>query len=189
LAPLIRKQVRIKKCIVIKKNILEPSELKLRNSNTGRKKDCKKKKVISKKFKRVAYPRPEIYVTAPQGAQGPPGPQGIQGTQGPTGPSIIPHVISMLTANRYFYVANADIALPTIIPANQFTNDDGESVAEFTDFDQSGFANLFINGIMQVGSTYSVSTNALTIRHDQDTLFAGTPIILETVRFSVQITP
>src|SRR5665647_2494499 len=99
------------------------------------------------------------------GPPGPPGPQGKQGPQGPTGPIIIPHVSTKLTAKRYFYIAKSDIALPTDIPANQFTNDDDESIAEFTDLDQNSYANLYINGIMQVGGTYSVSTSALTIKH------------------------
>jgi hypothetical protein len=205
---------RKNECIVKKKSIRVSSELKLKSSNAGRRKDCTKKTitvcpqkrkkeckkviVIRKKIVRVACPQPKIKVTAPQGIQGPSGPQGIQGPSGPQGiqgpagppgPVIIPDFIILPTAQRYFYIANSDIALPTVIPANQFTNDDGESIVEFSDFDQNSYTNLYINGIMQAGSSYSISTNALIINDDQATIFAGTPIILETVRFSVQIIP
>jgi hypothetical protein len=174
-----RKHVRKKKCIVKKKNI-----------HCKKKKECKKVTSIRKKMKRrVAYPRPELSVIA---SQGPQGLQGLQGPQGPPGPIMIPQASILLTAKRYFYIASSDITLPSDLPANQFTNDDGESIAEFTDFEQNSYANLFINGIMQVGSSYRVSTSALAITDDHginETIYAGTPIILETVRCSVQILP
>jgi hypothetical protein len=174
MTPVTRKHVRKKKCIVKKKNI--------------RKKGRKKVILIRKKYYRSAYPQPEINVNAPQGTQGSQGPQGIQGPQGLPGSFIIPHASIMLTAKRYFYIVSSDITLPADIPANQFTNDDGESVVEFTDSDQNSYVNLYINGIMQAGDSYRISTNALTIKADQDTIFAGTPIIIETVQSSVQIT-
>ncbi|KQX46681.1 DUF4183 domain-containing protein [Paenibacillus sp. Root444D2] len=220
--PTTRKHIRKKKCIIKKKNSCVTSEIKLRDSSTGRKKDCKKKIMIGsphrrKKRKPAACPRPEINITVPQGPQGTPGPQGPQGTPGPQGPQgtqgsqgpqgtqgpqgpqgtqgapgpsgpiIIPIVNSLLTADRYLFIANTDVTLPTVIPANQFTNDENESVAEFTDLNQNSYANLYINGIMQVGASYNVSTNALTIITGNDTIFAGTPIILEIVRLSIQI--
>jgi hypothetical protein len=177
MTPVTRKHVCKKKCIVKKKNI--------------RKKGRKKVILIRKKYYRSAYPQPEINVNAPQGTQGSQGPQGIQGPQGLPGTFIIPHASIMLTAKRYFYIASSDITLPADIPANQFTNDDGESILEFefTDIDPNSYANLYINGIMQVGGSYRVSTNALTIKLNNDTIFAGTPIILETVQSSVQIIP
>ncbi|WP_054027634.1 DUF4183 domain-containing protein [Bacillus sp. FJAT-28004] len=171
------------------------------NYNDGRSKECKKKTIIvcpmkRKKSRRVILKskiyirlKPVINVTAPRGPRGSRGPRGIRGRQGPAGPVITPLVSSMLTANRYFFIANSDIPLPTEIPANQFITDDGKSITEFAVLDQNSYANLYINGIMQEGSSYSISTSALNIIANQGTLFAGTSIIIETVRLSVQLIP
>jgi hypothetical protein len=196
LAPVTRLLVRKNKYNIKKKNAHVKSELKLKNSNTGRSKKCKKVIKIRKKHRRLSCPKPEIKVIAPQGPQGPQGtqgsegpqgPQGIQGPPGPTGPIIIPQF--SLTVERYFYIANSDIALPAIIPANQFTNDEGQPIAEFPVLDQNSFANLYINGMMQAGGSYSISSIALSINDVDETIFAGTPIILETVQLTVQIIP
>ncbi|SEM82452.1 DUF4183 domain-containing protein [Paenibacillus sp. OV219] len=189
--PLLRKD-----CIIKKGDIRRTSEfeLKLWSSCTPQRKGCTKKKNIAcclkrktkrKKFRNkiihVTSPLPQINIIAQQGAQGNPGPPG------PTGSTIIPYVNSMLIAKRYFYIASSDIALPADIPAIQFTNDNDESIAGFTDLDQNSYANLYINGIMQVGGSYRVSPSDLTISHENEIVYAGTPIILEIVRLSVQL--
>lgn len=138
----------------------------------------------------------------PRGAKGLQGPQGTQGVQGPTGPQgpigpagppnpDIPSIRVIPTVERYFFIVPADIDLQngTTIPANQFLNDAGEPTTEFTDFDQEGYYNLFINAVLQEGNFYSVSSNALTLMPTQQTIYAGTPIILEALGFSVQVTP
>jgi hypothetical protein len=119
------------------------------------------------------------------GIQGPPGPPGPQGPPGPPGPiniRIIP------TVQRFFFIASSDITLtiPQTIPANQFTNDNGDIVTSFPNLDQSSYSNLYINGILQQGSLYLVSTSGLTLQPTGDIIFSGTPIIIETVQFSIQ---
>ncbi|UUZ90337.1 DUF4183 domain-containing protein [Paenibacillus sp. P25] len=50
------------------------------------------------------------------------------------------------------------------------------------------FNNLYINGILQESGSYGVSDSALTFSPAGGTIYAGTPIILETVRLSAQVT-
>ncbi len=108
---------------------------------------------------------------------------------GPPGPVIIPNIIVMPTVQRYFYIANSDIQAPASIPASQFTNDDGELAAKFPDLGQNSYSNLYINGMLQEGSLYSISTSVLTINPKGTTIFSGTPIALEIVQFSARIIP
>ncbi|MBW7474759.1 DUF4183 domain-containing protein [Paenibacillus oenotherae] len=123
-----------------------------------------------------------------QGIQGVQGPVGPQGEQGPTGPPNIQEVLITPTARRYFYSATADINLPIVIPANQFMNDNGAPAIEFIGIGPSSYANVYINGILQQGSLYTVSAHALTLSLEQgDIIYQGTPIILETIQFSAQI--
>jgi hypothetical protein len=93
------------------------------------------------------------------------------------------------TVQRYFYVTNLDIQAAEEIPADQFRNDDGESTTEFPSLGQNSYSNLYVNGLLQEGSLYSVSTSALTINPSGSIIFSGTPITLEIVQFFAQITP
>lgn len=133
----------------------------------------------------VLGPQGSPGLLGPQGAQGPVGPQG---EQGPTGPPSIQGVLITPTARRYFYSAAANIDLPIVIPANQFIDDNGVMTIVFSGIGPSSYANVYINGILQQDSLYTVSANALTLSLEQgDIIFQGTPIILETVQFSAQI--
>jgi hypothetical protein len=187
MTPMRSKPLLKKKCIVKTRHFRGTCNKKTNIVCPPKRKIKLKKVIFIKKIKHVSRPQPEINVIAPQGAQGIQGPQGIQGIPGPSEPIIIPIVNSTLIASRYFYTANSDIALPTDIPANQFTNDDNEPIVGFTDINQNSFANLYINGIMQMGESYRVNPSALTILDNNNTIFAGTPIILETVQLSVQL--
>ncbi|GGA00556.1 hypothetical protein GCM10008018_53580 [Paenibacillus marchantiophytorum] len=182
-----------------------------KKSNSDGRKDCKKKTitvcplprkkgrkkmiVICKKNKRVACPSPKINVTAPQGIQGPQGLLGLQGVQGPLGiqgppglpgPSIIPEIIIVPSAQRYFYTIISDTQSLVTIPANEFTNDEGRFISAFIEVGQNSYSNLYINGMLQEGSLYSLNTNALTISANNQTIFSGTPIILEIIQFFAQ---
>ncbi|WP_147534298.1 DUF4183 domain-containing protein [Bacillus marasmi] len=86
---------------------------------------------------------------------------------------------------RFFYICEEDIDLSVkqLIPANNFTNDQGILVTGFPYKKPNGYNNLFINGLMQQGSIYSISTKGLTINAVSGTIFAGTPIIIEMVDF------
>jgi len=95
--------------------------------------------------------------------------------------SIIP------TVRRYFFIPSSDILLSnsTVINSNQFTNDDGNVTTEFMDFGLNGYFNLYLNGVIQEGNLYKVDSHSLTFQPIGQTIFAGTPIIVESVGFSV----
>ena len=61
--------------------------------------------------------------------------------------SIIP------TVKRYFYVplSNINLTNGSTLPANLFYNDDGSQTIEFMDFSPNGYANLYINAVIQEG--------------------------------------
>ncbi|WP_218831027.1 DUF4183 domain-containing protein [Paenibacillus sp. XY044] len=124
------------------------------------------------------------------GLQGPAGPEGPEGPQGPPGPVVIPKITVLPTAARYFYEPETDLDLTESaeIAANQFTNDEGEAVADFTTLGPNSFSNLYINGILQPGNSYSVNPSRLYFPSQSTTLYAGTPIILETVQLTANVT-
>ncbi|SFJ24024.1 protein of unknown function [Paenibacillus sp. UNC496MF] len=86
---------------------------------------------------------------------------------------------------RYFYAAPAEIGFAEAVafPAADFVNDAGEPVSSFADFGQSGYYNLYLNGVVQQGQAYHAAPEGLTIYETGQTVAAGTPIILETVGF------
>lgn len=100
-----------------------------------------------------------------------------------SGFSIIP------TVKRYFYipVANINVTNGVTIPANLFYNDDGSPTIEFMNFSPNGYANLYINALMQEGGMYEVSTNSLTISPANAIIYARTPIIVELLSFSTKL--
>ncbi|WP_025688835.1 DUF4183 domain-containing protein [Paenibacillus zanthoxyli] len=97
--------------------------------------------------------------------------------------SILPKI------ERYFYIVSTDIHLSSIktIAANQFINDDGETVDQFKDFGQNGYYNLYINAVLQEGKLYTVSKESLTIIPTGQSISSGTPIILESVGFEAEL--
>nr|WP_243864464.1 DUF4183 domain-containing protein [Paenibacillus castaneae] len=72
------------------------------------------------------------------------------------------------------------------IPANQFTDDAGGTIAAFNIPIPNGYSNLFINGILQLGSCYTLNQDSLQLTTGNDMIFAGTPIIIETIGFVIQ---
>ncbi|MGE7093299.1 DUF4183 domain-containing protein [Lysinibacillus sp. NPDC048646] len=107
---------------------------------------------------------------------GPPPPSPVIPAEG----GIIP------TINRYFYILGEDIDLTNgvTIPANLFFGDDGNQVTAFMIFSPNGYVNLYINAVMQEGGIYTVTTDSLTLNPYATTIFAGTPIIVESLGFS-----
>lgn len=97
--------------------------------------------------------------------------------------SIIP------TVKRYVYVpqTNIDLTNGTTIPADLFYNDDGSATIEFMNFSPNGYANLYINALIQSGGIYKVNTNALTINPADAIIYARTPIIVELLAFSAKL--
>ncbi|WP_342507508.1 DUF4183 domain-containing protein [Sporosarcina sp. FSL K6-2383] len=83
-------------------------------------------------------------------------------------------------------MANINLANGATLPATLFYNDDGSSTIEFMSFSPNGYADLFINAVIQEGGMYSVDTNSLTISPANATIYRGTPIILELLTFSAE---
>lgn len=98
---------------------------------------------------------------------------------------VVPNVI-IPTINRYVYIATANINLVNgvTIPANLFTDDQGNPVTEFKIFNPNGYVNLYINALMQEGGIYAVSPNSLTFSPTIGTIFARTPIVIESLGFT-----
>lgn len=100
-------------------------------------------------------------------------------------PVVIPVGTIIPTINRYFYIVTEDIDLTNgvTLPANLFTDDNGNPVTEFTLFNPNGYVNLYINAVMQEGGAYKVTPDSLTLNPFNATIFAGTPIIIESLGF------
>ncbi|MFJ7971847.1 DUF4183 domain-containing protein [Psychrobacillus sp. NPDC096389] len=104
----------------------------------------------------------------------------------PLPPVIVPSGEIIPTINRYFYIATSNINLTNgaTIPANLFWNDNSDTVIEFNIYNPNGYANLYINAVLQEGGMYTVTSDSLTITPNVATIYAGTPIIIESVGFS-----
>jgi len=76
-----------------------------------------------------------------------------------------------------------------IIAAKQFINDEGELADQFKDFGANGYFNLYVNAVLQEGKMYQVTTGTLTFTSTGQIIPAGTPIILESVGFAVELSP
>ncbi len=132
-------------------------------------------------------------VTGATGATGGTGTSGVTGATGATGVTGATGDISTIeivsTANRYFHFPPADLDLSSsvTIPAGEFSDDNGNSVTEFAGLGTNSFNNLFINGLVQPGNLYSISPGMLFFPAQSGSIFAGTPIIIETVQFNLQV--
>ncbi|WP_405155350.1 DUF4183 domain-containing protein [Paenibacillus sp. FSL K6-0108] len=138
-------------------------------------------------------PQGEQGVPGVPGVQGPVGPQGEQGPAGPTGeqgpPGSVPGIEIVPAVNRYFYFPETDLDLSdsVTIPAGDFMNDEGGSATEFAGLGLTSFINLYINGIVQPGNSYDVSSDLLFFPAQSGVLFAGTPIIVEIIQLTANI--
>nr|WP_243182993.1 DNRLRE domain-containing protein [Anaerosolibacter carboniphilus] len=123
--------------------------------------------------------------TGPAGATGATGPAGATGPTGATGP--LPEITIVPFINRYYYIVESDLISPDPIniPANLFKDDSGDFTNLFLGLGPNSYNNLFINGILQIGKTYSISPNTLTLNTEGTTIYRGTPITLEIIQFSV----
>ncbi|MFJ7182831.1 DUF4183 domain-containing protein [Lysinibacillus xylanilyticus] len=92
------------------------------------------------------------------------------------------HVNVTGTSTRFFNVLAAPLSITdgTTVAANTFLNDSGSPATTFP-IVTNGYYNLYINGVLQEGGSYSVSGAELTFHTVTGTLPAGTPIIVEAV--------
>ncbi|WP_302057416.1 DUF4183 domain-containing protein [Paenibacillus sp. Lou8.1] len=124
----------------------------------------------------------------PTGAQGIAGPTGAQGITGPTGPAAdISNIEIIPIAERYFYFAPATIESSITIMVDQFSVDGVQEVFQRFNVGSNSYANLYINGMIQESTLYSLTPESLTIRlNEGEAILSGTPIIVEIVQFSVR---
>lgn len=107
----------------------------------------------------------------------------------PLPPVIVPGEAIIPTINRYFYIATVNIILTNgaTIPANLFSDDNGNPITEFKIFTPNGYANLYINAVMQRGGINTITPDSLIIGPRTGTIYAGTPIIIESLGFSTSV--
>ncbi|MFC7559547.1 DUF4183 domain-containing protein [Paenibacillus farraposensis] len=124
----------------------------------------------------------------PTGAQGITGPTGPQGVTGPSGPAPdISDIEIIPTSERYFYTAPDDIESSVTIRADQFSADGVHEDFQRFYVGPNSYANLYINGMIQESTLYSLTLASLTIHLSQgESILSGTPIIVEIVQFSVR---
>ncbi|MGO4275751.1 DUF4183 domain-containing protein, partial [Paenibacillus sp. TAF58] len=187
-----------KKVLITRKTIICPSpkrKTSKKKCKLIRKKLCVRKKIyvpilVPPGIQGPPGPPGERGITGLQGPRGPQGEQGISGLQGPPGqqgpqgeqglPGPLPEVNIIPTVSRFFYFPISDLVLfaPVTIPANLFTDDDGISIISFPILGINSCNCLFINGILQEGSIYSLNPIALTFSPQDNIIYAGSPIIL-----------
>jgi len=95
-------------------------------------------------------------------------------------------VLTKPDVKRYFYTfdpQHLDQGTLTI-PANAFVDDQGDPVSSITLVTQNnGYYSLFINGVLQQESLYTVSANDVVVT-DASTIQNDTPIILVVTNFA-----
>ncbi len=85
-------------------------------------------------------------------------------------------------STRYFNVLAASLAVVdgTTVAATAFLDDNGTAVTEFLAV-TNGYYNLYINGVLQEGGSYTISATELTFNEVTGTISAGTPLVVEAV--------
>ena len=87
---------------------------------------------------------------------------------------------------QYFYEFDAgDVDEGTLsILADDFIDDAGEEIEVLETIDEdNGYYRLFINGVLQQYSLYTVAETGVTVEIDEETIPAGAPITLIVVNF------
>lgn len=104
----------------------------------------------------------------------------------PTPPVIVPAGDIIPIINRYFYIVTENINLTNgvTLPASLFSDDNGNLVREFKIFHPNGYVNLYSNGVMQAGGIYTITPTSLNLIPINATIFAKTPIIIESLGFT-----
>ncbi|MFJ7406509.1 MULTISPECIES: DUF4183 domain-containing protein [unclassified Lysinibacillus] len=92
------------------------------------------------------------------------------------------------TSTRFFNILATPLAITdgTTLAATTFLTDSGTAATAFPVI-INGYYNLYINGVLQEGDSYSVSSTELTFNIVTASIAAGTPIIIEAVELSTII--
>ncbi|MFJ5713560.1 DUF4183 domain-containing protein [Neobacillus sp. NPDC093127] len=98
------------------------------------------------------------------------------------------HVNVTGTSTRFFDVLAATLTVTngTTVPATDFLDDSGTAATAFPVV-ANGYYNLYINGVLQEGGSYTVSATELTFNGVTGTLSAGTPLVVEAVEVATEI--
>lgn len=102
-------------------------------------------------------------------------------------PVVTPNQGIIVTMNRYFYVAVNNLVLTNgvTLPVSDFIDDRGQHITEFKLFSPNGYVNFYVNALMQEGNMYTVTPTTVTIPPTNGTIFRGTPIIIESLGFTL----
>ncbi|QPQ36333.1 MULTISPECIES: DUF4183 domain-containing protein [unclassified Lysinibacillus] len=92
------------------------------------------------------------------------------------------------TSTRFFNILATPLAITdgTTLAATTFLTDSGTAATAFPII-INGYYNLYINGVLQEGDAYSISSTELTFNIVTASIAAGTPIIIEAVELSTII--
>jgi hypothetical protein len=85
-------------------------------------------------------------------------------------------------STRFFNVLAAPLVVAdaTVVLATTFLNDSGTAAGAFPVV-ANGYYNLYINGVLQEGDSYTISATGLTFNDVTGTISAGTPLVVEAV--------
>jgi hypothetical protein len=83
---------------------------------------------------------------------------------------------------RFFDVLAAPLAVVdgTTVAATAFLDDSGTAATAFPVV-TNGYYNLYINGVLQEGDSYTISATELTFNGVTGSISAGTPLVVEAV--------
>ena len=97
------------------------------------------------------------------------------------------HVNVTGTSTRFFDVLTANLAVTdgTTIAATAFLDDSGTAATAFPVV-TNGYYNLYINGVLQEGDSYTISATQLTFNGVTGTITTGTPLVVEAVELVTQ---
>lgn len=85
-------------------------------------------------------------------------------------------------STRFFNVLAAALTVVdgTTVPVTDFLDDSGTAATAFPTV-TNGYYNLYINGVLQEGDSYTISTTELTFNEVAGSISAGTPLVVEAV--------
>ena len=86
------------------------------------------------------------------------------------------------TSTRFFNVLAAPLAVVdgTTVAATTFLDDSGTAATAFPEV-TNGYYNLYINGVLQEGDSYTITATELTFNGVTGSISAGTPLVVEAV--------
>jgi hypothetical protein len=86
------------------------------------------------------------------------------------------------TSTRFFNVLAAPLAVVdgTTVAVTSFLDDSGTAATVFPVV-ANGYYNLYINGVLQEGDSYTISATELTFNSVTGSISAGTPLVVEAV--------